>query len=164
MVTKWTATLIKFLKDQLNKLQDYYHMSSGSTPTRGQGASPAPNTTGAAMTEEQKLAHRHWQYCTRLAHFLYEEGLLDRQEFLQWLLDLLDKVRSNPADDGLLRPLLPLALQYVDEFVQSELLGRKFAYLCCKKLAQLCFSSDTAPSLLATSPQSPLVTASNNRY
>nr|CAD7412729.1 unnamed protein product [Timema cristinae] len=172
---EWTATLIKFLKDQLNKLQDYYHMSSGSTPTRGQGASPAPNTTGAAMTEEQKLAHRHWQYCTRLAHFLYEEGLLDRQEFLyeeglldrqeflQWLLDLLDKVRSNPADDGLLRPLLPLALQYVDEFVQSELLGRKFAYLCCKKLAQLCFSSDTAPSLLAASPQSPLVTASNNR-
>lgn len=37
----------------------------------------------------------------------------------------------------MLRILLPLCLQYLDEFVQSELLSRRLAHLCCKKLGQL---------------------------
>jgi mediator of RNA polymerase II transcription subunit 12 len=97
-----------------------------------------------------------------------QEGLLERQEFLQWILELLDKMRSSPADDGILKLLLPLALQYLDEFVQSELLARKLAYLCAKKLAQLCsVATDTAGAASAlssspvlppsASPQSPLL-------
>jgi mediator of RNA polymerase II transcription subunit 12 len=95
-----------------------------------------------------------------------QEGLLERQEFLQWILELLDKMRSSPSDDGVLKLLLPLALQYLDEFVQSELLARKLAYLCAKKLAQLCsIATDTAvanalssPALPpSASPQSPLL-------
>ena len=38
-----------------------------------------------------------------------QESLLDRQEFLQWLLDLLDK--SKNADDLLLKYLIPLLLR-----------------------------------------------------
>lgn len=38
-----------------------------------------------------------------------QESLLDRQEFLQWLLDLLDK--SKNADDLLLKFLIPLLLR-----------------------------------------------------
>jgi hypothetical protein len=96
-----------------------------------------------------------------------QEGLLERQEFLQWILELLDKMRSSPSDDGVLKLLLPLALQYLDEFVQSELLARKLAYLCAKKLAQLCsIATDAAvtnalsssPVLPpSASPQSPLL-------
>jgi len=76
-------------------------------------------------------------------------------------------MKSSPADDGILKLLLPLALQYLDEFVQSELLARKLAYLCAKKLSQLCSvatdmtatnavtSSPVLPP--SSSPQSPLL-------
>ena len=38
-----------------------------------------------------------------------QESLLDRQDFLHWLLDLLDK--SKNADDLLLKFLIPLLLR-----------------------------------------------------
>lgn len=62
---------------------------------------------------------------------------MERPEFLNWILELLDKLKSSNPEDGMLRILLPLCLQYLDEFVQSELLSRRLAYLCCKKLGQL---------------------------
>jgi hypothetical protein len=147
-LAEWTATLIKFLKDQLNKLQDFYHQSGGnvsgcgnggtansggstsgssscttSSTTSGNSAAASVSGTGAivnngssaattapsgsgssstntsantstsgstpqpsavnsaqtpasallpAMTEEQKLAQRQWQYCIQLAKYLYE--------------------------------------------------------------------------------------------
>ncbi len=37
--TEWTSTLIKFLKDQLSKLQDYYHL--GSHPTSSSNVNSA---------------------------------------------------------------------------------------------------------------------------
>jgi hypothetical protein len=40
---EWTATLIKFLKDQLNRLQDFYHQSGG-------------NVSGAANTGANSTA------------------------------------------------------------------------------------------------------------
>lgn len=83
---------------------------------------------------------------------MFEEGLLDRQDILQWILELLDKMRSTPSDDGILKLLLPLALQYLEEFVQSELLSRRLAYLCCKKIAHMCNNIDTT-----CSPHSPSV-------
>lgn len=79
-----------------------------------------------------------------------QEGLLERQEFLQWILELLDRLRSAPSDDGILRLLMPLALQYLNEFTKSELLARKLAYLCGRKLAQLC-ASTSGTSALANS-------------
>lgn len=36
-LAEWTATLIKFLKDQLNKLQDFYHQSGGNFSGYGSG-------------------------------------------------------------------------------------------------------------------------------
>ncbi|XP_046392614.1 mediator of RNA polymerase II transcription subunit 12-like protein isoform X2 [Ischnura elegans] len=145
---EWTQTLIKFLKDQLQKLQEYYHSSSG---TSGAGAT-APNASpsgpphlpastfssisGSPNCEEHGPARRQWHYCIQLANHLYEEGLLEQQEYLQWILELLDKVRT--PDDGILRLILPLALQYLDEFVRSELLARKLAHACARKLARLC--------------------------
>lgn len=49
-------TLTRFLKDQLIKFQDYYQNQSSEM----------------LMTEEQKLALKQWQYCVRLAKYLYE--------------------------------------------------------------------------------------------
>lgn len=186
--SEWTGTLIKFLKDQLSKLQEYYHIgnhaasngnnnsttnsSSNSNGTAGTSNSnssnnsnnnnnvngnnaasnsngsannqpPTPTSssqpaTGTTMNEEHKLALKQWHYCIQLAKYMFEEGLLDRQELLQWILELLDKIRSSPSEDGILKLLLPLALQYLEEFIQSELLARRLAYLCCRKLAHMC--------------------------
>ena len=44
-----------------------------------------------------------------LSYECFQESLLDRQDFLQWLLDLLDK--SKNADDLLLKYLIPLLLR-----------------------------------------------------
>ncbi|XP_039296033.1 mediator of RNA polymerase II transcription subunit 12-like protein [Nilaparvata lugens] len=131
---EWTGTLLKFLKDQLAKLQDHY--TSSST---------------APMLDEQKIALRQWRYTLNLMKSLYEEGLLDRQEVLQWILDLLEKARSSAAatEDGVFRLVLPLALQYLDEFVQSELLARKLSYLASRKLSTLCWGD------LGSSPANP---------
>lgn len=75
---------------------------------------------------------------------------MDRQEVLNWILDLLEKMKSQPADDGILKLYLPLALQYLNEFVQSELLSRRLGYLCCKKLNFML--NNVAESNLMTSP------------
>lgn len=233
LFTEWTGTLIKFLKDQLSKLQEYYHMdnyvtnpsnsnsttnnscnsngavatnnsttnnsnnnninnnsTSNNTTTNANNSSsntnnnnsnnnnsgnnannnngtvinqpPTPTSssqhaTGNAMNEEHKLALKQWHYCVQLVKYMFEEGLLDRQELLQWILELLDKTRSSTTEDGILKLLLPLALQYLEEFIQSELLARKLAYLCCRKLAHMCNNVESN-----NNPQSPSVSKNEN--
>lgn len=127
-------------------MQDYYAQADKNPNT------PSTNTSSEA---EQKLALRQWIYCVQLLKYMYEEGLLDRQEVLGWILELLEKTKSQPSDDGILRLFLPLALQYLDEFVQSELLSRRLAHLCCKKLGFML--NNVAESNLATSPHSEIV-------
>lgn len=60
----------------------------GSTPGHGDSAN------------DWRQALKLWNYCCRLAKYLLDEGLLDRHDFLTWVIDLLDK---RGADDGLLR-------------------------------------------------------------
>lgn len=145
-ILEWTGTLLKFLKDQISKLQDYYTQVDKNPNT------PSMNTP---TETEQKLALRQWNYCVQLLKCMYEEGLLDRQEVLGWILELLEKTKSQPSEDGILRLFLPLSLQYLDEFVQSELLSRRLAHLCCKKLGFML--NNVAESNLSTSPHSEIV-------
>lgn len=64
-------------------------------------------------------------------------------------------MKSQPSDDGILKLFLPLALQFLDEFAQSELLSRRLSYLCCKKIGYML--NNVAESNLITSPQSETV-------
>ncbi|XP_072935735.1 mediator of RNA polymerase II transcription subunit 12 isoform X2 [Epargyreus clarus] len=168
--TEWTSTLIKFLKDQIPKLSEYYqsavpgnisdktppsqsgqgtpsHNSSGNPPG---GSTPnsltVPNsmhspgnsgssTPGSGDSTDWRQALKYWNYCCRLARYLLDEGLLDRHDFLTWIIELLDK---RAPDDGLLRLFLPLALQYMCEFVCCESLSRRLATTCAKKAAAIC--------------------------
>ncbi|XP_045454352.1 mediator of RNA polymerase II transcription subunit 12-like [Melitaea cinxia] len=171
--TEWTTTLIKFLKDQIPKLAEYYqnavagniadktppsqsgqgtpsHNSSGSMPG---GSTPNSSTVPNSMhspgnssglgsstpnpneSTDWRQALRQWNYCCRLARYLLDEGLLDRHDFLTWIIELLDK---RAPDDGLLRLFLPLALQHMSEFVCSEGLSRRLATSCAKKAAAIC--------------------------
>lgn len=93
--------------------------------------------TPSSPQEEQKLALKHWKYASQLSKYMFEEGLLDKVEFLNWVIDLLDKMRSQSNEEVLLKLYLPLCLQYVSEFTQSERMSRKLAYLVCKKLSHL---------------------------
>jgi len=165
--TEWTGTMIKFLKDLIPKLMEYYHTgppleksitnistsnannlnssnpSSGSTLTVPPPlASPASATSSlipipATPQEEQKLALKQWNYSTQLCKYMFEEGLLDKHEFLNWILDLLDKLRTQPNEEGILKLYLPLTLSYMQDFVNSERLSRKLAYLTAKKLSSM---------------------------
>lgn len=140
--TEWTGTLLKFLKDQVPKLHEYYSQSEKVT-------TQAITTT--ISDADFKSASRHWNYCTQLLKYMYEEGLMDRQEVLNWILEHLEKMRSQPQDDGILKLYLPLALQYLDEFVQSELLSRRLAYFCCKKLGYML--NNVSENLITSPPQ-----------
>lgn len=165
--TEWTGTMIKFLKDLVPKLTDYYHTgppleksSTSSSNTSSSALTPSGNTSGSSLTvppplaspasasssllpipanpqEEQKLALKQWTYCTQLCKYMFEEGLLDKQEFLAWILDSFDKLRSQSTEDGILKLYLPLALSYMQDIVQSERMSRKLAYLVAKKLSAL---------------------------
>lgn len=55
--------------------------------------------------------------------------------FLQWILDHVEKCRY--PDDPMMRILMPIMLQYTKEFVLNELLSRKLAYQCAKKITYL---------------------------
>jgi mediator of RNA polymerase II transcription subunit 12 len=165
--TEWTGTMIKFLKDLVPKLMEYYHTgppleksatsvsnNSSNNLTTSSGSSgssltvppPLASPAGASSSlipvpanpqEEQKLALKQWTYCTQLCKYMFEEGLLDKQEFLAWILDSFDKLRSQSTEDGILKLYLPLALSYMQDIVQSERMSRKLTYLVAKKLSAL---------------------------
>lgn len=90
-----------------------------------------------SQQEEQKLAVKQWNYCTMLSKYMYEEGLLDRQDFLTWIVELVEKIRSQPTEDGILKLYLPLTLQHMADFVKTEKLSRRLAFWVCKKLGNL---------------------------
>jgi mediator of RNA polymerase II transcription subunit 12 len=79
-----------------------------------------------------------------LCEHLYNQGLLDRQEFLQWVLDMVEKCRY--ADDPLMRLVMPILMTFGKEFLQNELLSRKLAYQCAKKVTYLVNESDAMNS------------------
>ncbi|XP_069936794.1 mediator of RNA polymerase II transcription subunit 12-like protein, partial [Cherax quadricarinatus] len=120
--------------------------------------SGAPAATGTGQPTTAQLTHvlRNWNYCLQLAHFMYQEGLLDRQELLEWIVETFVRWRGT-EHDVVLRVVLPLPLQYLDDITQSEYLSRKLAYYSASKLAQLCHDSGYS----SPRPQSP-VNHSNN--
>lgn len=155
---EWTQALSKFLRELLHKLVEHSHPTApvvGSAPQGCSGsASPATGGNPPPSIPPDTTTTKQWQYCTQLTYHLYEEGLLDQQDFLTWILELTEKTKS--PDDPILKLVMPLTLQYVDEFVRSELLSRRLAHHCAKKLSQLVndYSSSSSRS------HSPVVTSS----
>lgn len=98
-------------------------------------APAAPATPGSSnLAEDFSTILKQWKYSTRLCKAMCEESLLDRHEFLQWALELLDRMRNKMCDDGFLKLFLPFILQCLPFIVESERLSRRLAYLVCKKI------------------------------
>ncbi|XP_012668421.1 mediator of RNA polymerase II transcription subunit 12-like protein [Otolemur garnettii] len=129
---EWTQISTRYLREQLAKISDFYHMASNL------GDSPVP------VPPEVEYAMKQWEYNEKLAFHMFQEGMLEKHEYLTWILDVLEKIR--PVDDDLLKLLLPLMLQYSDEFVRSAYLSRRLAYFCARRLSLLLSDS---PNLLA---------------
>lgn len=89
------------------------------------------------VVEDFHTLHRQWLYCTKLCKAMCEENLLDRYEFLQWALELVDRMRCKSTDDGFLKIFLPFAFQYMPFIIESERLSRRLAYLVCKKIGYM---------------------------
>lgn len=107
-------------------------------------STPSSNQQVGFTRDDYKTSLKQWTYCTQLCKYMFEEGLLDRHEFLNWVLDLLDKMKSQPSDDGILKLFLPITMQYMTDFVQSERLSRRLAYMVCKKLSFMISSAQEA--------------------
>lgn len=75
-IPDWTHALTKFLKDQLNKIADFYQSHFGGiTSSQHQ----------QKMTPEMEQALKQWNYTVRLSHWLYE--VRDSSTFNKQLLD-----------------------------------------------------------------------------
>ncbi|XP_039245890.1 mediator of RNA polymerase II transcription subunit 12-like protein isoform X2 [Pipra filicauda] len=133
---EWTQIVTKYLREQLAKVAEFYH----GTLSQGNGS--------VVMPPEMEQALKHWEYNEKLSFYMFQEGMLERHEYLTWILDVLEKVR--PTDDDLLKLLLPLMLQYSEEFVQSAYLSRRLAYFCARRLSLLL--SDGPSPVAAHSP------------
>ncbi|NXI37635.1 MD12L protein, partial [Galbula dea] len=120
---EWTQIITKYLREQLAKVAEFYHV------TFSQGNS------SVVMPQETEQALKQWEYNEKLSFYMFQEGMLERHEYLTWILDVLEKIR--PTDDDLLKLLLPLMLQYSEEFVQSAYLSRRLAYFCARRLSLL---------------------------
>uniref|UniRef100_A0A672MWX8 Mediator of RNA polymerase II transcription subunit 12-like n=1 Tax=Sinocyclocheilus grahami TaxID=75366 RepID=A0A672MWX8_SINGR len=130
---EWTQIITKYLWEQLQKVAEFYRQS----PSQGCG-SPLP-----APPAEVETAMKQWEYNEKLAMFMFQDGMLDRHEFLTWVLECFEKIR--PGEDELLRFLLPLLLQYSGEFVQSAYLSRRLAYFCTRRLNLLLSDGSLGP-------------------
>ncbi|NXB33034.1 MD12L protein, partial [Eulacestoma nigropectus] len=120
---EWTQIVTKYLREQLAKVAEFYHGTSSQ------------GNSSVVMPSEVEQALRQWEYNEKLSFYMFQEGMLERHEYLTWILDVLEKIR--PTDDDLLKLLLPLMLQYSEEFVQSAYLSRRLAYFCARRLSLL---------------------------
>uniref|UniRef100_A0A672VEX3 Mediator complex subunit 12L n=1 Tax=Strigops habroptila TaxID=2489341 RepID=A0A672VEX3_STRHB len=141
---EWTQIITKYLREQLAKVAEFYHVTSS------QGSS------SVVMPQEMEQALKQWEYNEKLSFYMFQEGMLERHEYLTWILDVLEKIR--PTDDDLLKLLLPLMLQYSEEFVQSAYLSRRLAYFCARRLSLLL--SD-GPNLVAAHSPHMIIGPSN---
>ncbi|XP_030311777.1 mediator of RNA polymerase II transcription subunit 12-like protein [Calypte anna] len=120
---EWTQIITRYLREQLAKVAEFCHATSSQ------------GNSSVVMPQEMEQALKQWEYNEKLSFYMFQEGMLERHEYLTWILDVLEKIR--PTDDDLLKLLLPLMLQYSEEFVQSAYLSRRLAYFCARRLSLL---------------------------
>uniref|UniRef100_A0A8B9Q740 Mediator complex subunit 12L n=1 Tax=Apteryx owenii TaxID=8824 RepID=A0A8B9Q740_APTOW len=103
---EWTQIITRYLREQLAKVAEFYHMTSGQ------------GNNSVAMPQEMEHALKQWEYNEKLSFYMFQEGMLERHEYLTWILDVLEKIR--PIDDDLLKLLLPLMLQVRAKIYEVE--------------------------------------------
>jgi len=99
-IVEWTQALTKFLHEQLQKIIEHY---------KGTGTQVGFLTAGPTSVIDMDAATRQWNYVMLLVQHMYDDGLIDRHEFLSWLIELLEKVKV--ADDTVLKLIMGQVLR-----------------------------------------------------
>ncbi|XP_065840950.1 mediator of RNA polymerase II transcription subunit 12-like protein isoform X2 [Oscarella lobularis] len=132
---EWTGIITRYLKDVMGKLTEYYSSAAPASVLPGSG-SFFPQSQKPALEN----ALKQWSYVTQLAQHMYQEFLLNRHDFLTWLIDQMRLLKSE--EEGVLKLLLPQALKYLPCIVKSQYLSRSLAFVCCRHLVSLCFHEE----------------------
>uniref|UniRef100_A0A8C3PJG5 Mediator complex subunit 12L n=1 Tax=Calidris pygmaea TaxID=425635 RepID=A0A8C3PJG5_9CHAR len=103
---EWTQIITRYLREQLAKVAEFYHVTSSQ------------GNSSVVMPQEMEQALKQWEYNEKLSFYMFQEGMLERHEYLTWILDVLEKIR--PTDDDLLKLLLPLMLQVRAKIYEVE--------------------------------------------
>uniref|UniRef100_A0A8C5S5V4 Mediator complex subunit 12 n=1 Tax=Laticauda laticaudata TaxID=8630 RepID=A0A8C5S5V4_LATLA len=106
--SEWTQIITKFLWEQLQKIADFHR----------QLLAQACGSPSSIMPQEVEHSVKQWDYNEKLAMFMFQDGMLDRHEFLTWVLECFEKIR--PGEDELLKLLLPLLLQVRARLRETE--------------------------------------------
>nr|XP_022287518.1 mediator of RNA polymerase II transcription subunit 12-like protein isoform X2 [Crassostrea virginica] len=141
---EWYQAITKYLREQIQKIQEP-HSGPGSTAGFLTVSQPDPNQ-----------ALKQWHYTCKLARHMYDEGLLDRHEYLNWLIDLIEKMKQN--EDTVFKLLMAQILLFMEEITRSVILSRRLAHFSAKKIAQLCNDADCMPPRT----DSPMLTNGSN--
>ncbi|CAF4050645.1 unnamed protein product, partial [Rotaria magnacalcarata] len=160
--TEWTRITIEILKDVFDRLIKESLQSQRATPISDMSTNHTPdlpndqhgipltpgsmNSQYTPLTPQMHLAltstnlptdktRRQWDYYNRLLRILFDQGLLDRQTIVEWIVDtFIDRIKNN--DDINLRYLIPIIFQFSSEILEYEIFSRKIAFYCCKRLGQ----------------------------
>uniref|UniRef100_A0A670KMT6 Mediator complex subunit 12 n=1 Tax=Podarcis muralis TaxID=64176 RepID=A0A670KMT6_PODMU len=84
--SEWTQIITKFLWEQLQKISDFHRQLLAQAC-----ASPS-----SLMPQEVEYSVKQWDYNEKLAMFMFQDGMLDRHEFLTWVLECFEKIRPGP--------------------------------------------------------------------
>jgi len=107
-----TRVLTKYLRDMMRKLD---------------------STSGQAPESQPSL--QRWPYFAALYKHCYEEGCVDRMEFLSELVDLLVEYNMHQWErPHLFRLFVVFMAQFTPEITQNAWLARKVAYVLCRRL------------------------------
>lgn len=90
-----------------------------------------------AAQPESSPAYQRWPYFACLFKHAFEEGIVDRQEFLMELCDLLTEFSDFSLDKPqVFRMLITFASQFVDVATQNVIVARRLGYIVCARLAR----------------------------
>ena len=119
----------------LNNEQHGITAVSSSTTTQYSSSTSQIHHGSSATNLSNDKTRRQWNYYNRLLRILFDQGLVDRQTIVEWVVDtFIDRIKHN--DDINLRYIIPIVFQYSNEILEYEIFSRKVAYYCCKRLGQ----------------------------
>ncbi|KAL2623688.1 hypothetical protein R1flu_003893 [Riccia fluitans] len=139
----WTKDVLEYAQSLLDECCSS-HPASISTLKQGGDAAQGSSEVGELELQVK------WRYFVRLAQWQLSEGLLHRQQFVDWSLKQLQEKDSVEV----LRSLLPVILKVIDSLSLSQTHVRSLVDLSLHWLEKLCPSGSVPSNVLVTSPLS----------
>lgn len=92
------------------------------------------NKISAVPQPESSAVYQRWPYFACLFKHAFEEGIVDRQEFLMELCDLLTEFSGFPLDrPQVFRMLITFTSQFIDSATQNVIIARRLGHIVCSR-------------------------------